>query len=98
MEDLSVIIPSYQEDHDTIKTIVTELKSLGAEVIVIDDGSKDPYPEAIKHGVTQGYGSALMTGIKNATRPLVLTIDGDGQHQISEVVKLYHAFKLMYAQ
>ena len=36
-----------------------------------------------------------MTGIKNATRPIVLTMDGDGQHQTTEAVKLYHAFKLI---
>lgn len=95
MEDLSVIIPTYNEHHDAISKTVTELKSLGAEVIVIDDGSENPYQDAIKHGVNQGYGSALMTGIKNATRPLILTIDGDGQHSVSEAVKLYHAFKLI---
>ena len=36
-----------------------------------------------------------MTGIKNATRHIILTADGDFQHTTSEIVKLYHAFKLM---
>ena len=95
MEDLSIVLPCYNEHHDTIKRTIAELKSLGAEVIVVDDGSKDPYPESIKHGVNQGYGSALMTGIKNASRPLILTADSDGQHIVSEIVKIYHAYKLM---
>ena len=95
MEELSVVIPVYNEDHYTLSQTVTELKSLGAEVIVVDDGSKDPFPESIKHGVNQGYGSALMTGIKNASRAIVLTCDGDGQHSVSEIVKLYHVFKLI---
>jgi len=95
VEDLSIVIPVLNEDHSIISKTVTELKSLGAEVIVVDDGSEVPYPDAIKHGVNQGYGSALMTGIKNATRPLIMTIDGDGQHTASEVVRLYHAYKLM---
>lgn len=95
MEDLSIVIPVYNENHEIVTRTVAELKSLGAEVIVIDDGSKDPYPESIKHGRNFGYGAALMTGIKNATREFVLTIDGDGQHSVKEAVKLYHAFKLM---
>lgn len=95
MEDLSIVIPVYEENHEALKKTVEDLKSLGAEVIVVDDGSFSPYPDSIKHGANFGYGSALMTGIKNATRPLVLTCDGDGQHTVKEVVKLYHAFKLM---
>lgn len=95
MHDLTVVIPVYNEIHESITNTVADLKSLGAEVIVVDDGSANPYPDAIKHGINQGYGSALMTGIKNATRDLILTADGDGQHQISEIVKLYHAYKLM---
>ena len=95
MEDLSVIIPSYNESHEILRKLSEDLTSLGAEVIIVDDGSEKPFPGSIKHGVNFGYGGALMTGIKNATRPLILTIDGDGQHAVSEAVKLYHAFKLM---
>lgn len=95
MDDLSVIIPSLNESWAPLIVLRNELMSLGAEVIIVDDGSKEPYPDSIKHGMSFGYGSALMTGIKNATRPLILTADGDGQHAVSEIVKLYHAFKLM---
>lgn len=95
MQDLSIVIPTFNEDHAILNKIQSELESLNAEVIVVDDGSDAPYPNSIKHGVNFGYGGALMTGIKNATRPLILTMDSDGQHTVKEVVKLYHAFKLM---
>ncbi len=95
MEDLSVVIPVFNEDHSIIDKLVSELESLGAEVVIVDDGSANPYPKSIKHGVNFGYGSALMTGIKNSSRELVMTIDSDGQHSVSDVVKLYHAFKLI---
>jgi polyisoprenyl-phosphate glycosyltransferase len=95
MEDLSIVIPVKDESHEIVKKTVEDLASLGAEVIVVDDGSLDPYPDSIKHGSNFGYGAALMTGIKNATRPYVLTCDGDGQHTAEEMVRLYHAYKLM---
>src|SRR3990167_10942822 len=95
MHDLSVVIPVLNEDHSIIDNLVTELKSIGAEVIVVDDGSHNPYPNSIKHGVNFGYGSALMTGIKNASRDLVMTIDSDGEHRVEDVVRLYHAWRLI---
>jgi len=97
VQDLSVVIPVFQENHEIIKRTVEELKLLGAEVIVVDDGSAIPYPESIKHGTNFGYGAALMTGIKNATRELILTMDGDSQHTAEEANKLYKAFQLMDA-
>ncbi len=95
MEDLSVIIPSFNEEHFILQKLFDELTCLGAEVIIVDDDSGVPFPGSIKHGTNFGYGSALMTGIKNATRPLVMTADGDGQHTREEIVRLYHAYKLM---
>lgn len=93
MLDLSVIIPCYQENHKQLNHIRSELLRLGAEVIVVDDGSSDPFPYSIKHGANYGYGAALMTGIKNAFRPYIMTIDGDGQHVISEIKKMYTYWK-----
>lgn len=95
MDDLSIVLPNFEEEHETIRKTVEDLKSLGAEVIVVDDGSSVPYPDSIKHGANFGYGSALMTGIKNASRPIILTCDSDGQHAVKEIVRLYHAFKLI---
>ena len=95
MDDLTVVIPVYNEEHSIIDHLHKELTSLGAEVIVVDDGSDKPYPLAIRHVQNIGYGEALVTGIRLSTRPLVMTIDGDGQHLVSECVKLYHAFKLI---
>lgn len=95
MDDLSVIIPVLNEDHQTITGIVKKLHSYGAEVIVVDDGSANPYPKAVKHGFKSGYGGAILTGIANSTRSYVMTLDGDGQHTPEEALKLYQAWKLM---
>lgn len=95
LSNLSIIIPSYNENHEILSSLKSSLEELGAEVVIVDDGSHEPYPNAIKHGINFGYGSALMTGIKNSTRSLIMTIDGDAQHSVSEVIRLYSAWQLM---
>ncbi len=70
------------------------------EVIVINDGSTDdtadvvrtltqrfPKVRLINHPQNMGYGAALMTGFKNATKEWVFFTDGDGQFDISELTK-----------
>ncbi len=68
------------------------------EVIIVNDGSKDKtrevadalaakYPEvrAVHHEVNKGYGGAVWTGLRSATKQLVFFTDGDGQFDISEI-------------
>lgn len=71
------------------------------EIIIVNDGSRDrtgkiaerlarEYPEVrvVNHEVNKGYGAALQTGFRNATKELVFYTDGDGQFRIEEITKL----------
>ncbi|BAF59647.1 glycosyltransferases [Pelotomaculum thermopropionicum SI] len=71
------------------------------EIIIVNDGSRDrtgeiadglakEFPEVrvIHHEVNRGYGAALQSGFKNATKELVFYTDGDGQFKIEEITKL----------
>jgi glycosyltransferase involved in cell wall biosynthesis len=94
MANLSVTIPCFNEF--TVGELVNELRQYDIEVIIIDDGSCIPIKEAtIRHTENQGYGASLKTGILNATRDYILTMDGDGQHQVSDVLKMWIYFQLL---
>jgi glycosyltransferase involved in cell wall biosynthesis len=71
------------------------------EVIIVNDGSADKTGEvadtiaktdkrikAVHHIKNQGYGAALQTGFKSATKEYVFFRDGDGQFDIGEMPAL----------
>jgi glycosyltransferase involved in cell wall biosynthesis len=70
------------------------------EIIVIDDGStdssrellvqlKDRYPKLklVFHEANRGYGGALQSGFRTATKENVFYTDGDGQYDVYELRK-----------
>jgi len=72
------------------------------EVIVIDDKSQDrsrkvllklaekyPHLKLIFHEKNQGYGGALRSGFKNASKDLIFYTDGDGQYDVKELPILF---------
>ncbi len=77
----------------TLKKLTTDY-----EIIVIDDGSTDKSRQVLKklalrhpslklvfHERNLGYGRALRTGFKTATKELVFYTDGDGQYDVKEL-------------
>lgn len=71
------------------------------EIIVVDDGSTDgtlriarsleqehPEVRVVSHPVNGGYGAALKSGLRAATKPWVFFTDGDCQFDIRELAVL----------
>ena len=72
------------------------------EVIVVNDGSADatpaiidelartyPHVRAVHHAKNRGYGGALQTGFRSATKDLIFYTDGDAQYDPAELTLLW---------
>jgi glycosyltransferase involved in cell wall biosynthesis len=87
-----VVIPALNEA-ESIRDVVKRVRQVfGADVLVVDDGSRDDTARlAIEAGarvlrpiLQQGAWGAMQTGIRYAVRhgyPAVVTMDADGQHE-----------------
>ena len=93
---VSVVIPALDEA-PSIGDVVTRLRSSRwHEVIVVDDGSTDATGDAaraagatvIRHPYNKGNGAAVKTGIRHASAPFVLILDGDGQHSADDAAAI----------
>jgi glycosyltransferase involved in cell wall biosynthesis len=100
-----VIIPAYNEGL-RIAPVIQGVKGHCpfAEVLVIDDGSKDDTrikavesgAKVVSHPFNLGYGAALQTGYKYALEKgyeVLAQVDGDGQHDPRFLLNLFTAIQ-----
>lgn len=95
-----IIIPAYNEEKQIASVIKGIRKYSDAEIVVIDDGSKDRTAESavsagsmvIRHPFNMGAGVAVQTGYKYAFEndyETILQIDGDGQHHPAHIPDMF---------
>ncbi len=94
---LSVVMPAYNEAASiraVVERVLVELP--GAELIVVDDGSRDGTAgellglpvQVVRHPYNKGNGAAVKSGIRAARGEWVLMLDADGQHNAEDVGEL----------
>ncbi len=94
---LSVIIPAYNEG-DAVHKVIGKIRELRphAEVLVVDDGSRDNTAEVaraagarvVRHPYNKGNGAAVKSGLRAATGDVVLLLDADGQHDPADIPRV----------
>ena len=96
-QSISIILPS----HNEAKCLTNILPQLlqhypGSEIIVVDDGSTDDTQQilanyqvrVVVHPYNKGNGAAIKSGARAANGDILIFMDADGQHQVSEIKKL----------
>ena len=105
--ELSVVAPMHNEEgiaRALVTEISDALKDVPFEIIIVDDGSRDEtlarLREAkmdvntlriISHAANAGQSRAIRTGVLAARAPIVATLDGDGQNDPADILKLWNA-------
>lgn len=97
-QKIIAVIPAYNEEK-YIQKVIEETKKYVDDVIVVDDASKDKTNQlarqagaiVLRHEVNLAKGGALKTGCDAAIQlgaDVIVTLDGDGQHDPNEIPKL----------
>ncbi len=94
---ISIIIPAKNEANSLRELLPTIKEQIpNAEIIVVNDGSTDETSEVckscavleIKHHYSKGNGAAIKSGARASTREVLVFMDGDGQHKVSDIPRL----------
>lgn len=104
---LSVVVPVRDEVHNVSPLFEELRRSLAGvrhEIIFVDDASVDgtvdilmrlcetaPALRVLRHDFSAGQSAALLTGIRAARGEWIATLDGDGQNDPVDLIKLWRA-------
>jgi len=101
---LTVVVPVYNEAESLPEFLPSLLEFCARhswELVFVNDGSRDeskrileshanpPLVRVIHHKVNRGYGGALKSGLLDASTPYAVTIDGDGQHDPEDILRVF---------
>jgi glycosyltransferase involved in cell wall biosynthesis len=98
-----IVIPTYNEA-SSIGLIVRKLRARDFRVVVVDDGSSDHTiidanrfgAELVVHSRNVGKGRCIKEGLEYSLEngcDIVITMDGDGQHELGEIDKFIEQYR-----
>ena len=93
IKHVSIVIPAYNEEGAVREGVIElrkffEVTDITAEILVVDDGSRDNTAReakaggarVIQHRSNRGYGASLKTGILAASYDIIAITDADGTY------------------
>lgn len=102
--ELTLVVPAYNEEESLrqfLPELLAFCEEQQAQLVVVNDCSKDrtgamldeaaashDFMRVCHHKVNRGYGGALISGMQMVETRFAVTLDADGQHQLSDVLKL----------
>jgi len=96
-KEVSVVIPAYNEQ-ESIGGIIGRIRAVSPdfEIVVCSDGSTDDTARlareagaiVVEHRYNLGNGATVKSGAKRASRPYMVVMDCDGQHQPEDIPRL----------
>jgi dolichol-phosphate mannosyltransferase len=105
--ELSVVVPTYNEEGNIAQLaneVATALAGHAFELIIVDDGSRDgtaaetlrmrsqvPQLRLLRHPQRRGQSAALISGVRTARAPWIVTLDGDCQNDPRDIAALLAA-------
>ncbi|MEI8284115.1 MAG: glycosyltransferase family 2 protein [bacterium] len=98
MKNLSVVVPFYNEGELVVEVLSEIRRALpNAEIVAVDDGSSDGTADRIKSIPSVkllsfqkncGQSAAIYAGLHAASGEIIAMMDGDGQNDPSDILKL----------
>jgi dolichol-phosphate mannosyltransferase len=105
-KQLSVVVP-VRNEQDNVASLIAEIDAaleIEHEIVYVDDGSTDATFDTLKtlqnqykqlrvihHEASCGQSTAVRTGVKFAKYDWIATLDGDGQNDPADILKLLSA-------
>ena len=84
--DALAVLPALADDYEVI--VVNDGSSDGTARVLEALAAREPRLRVVHHPENRGYGAALRTGFKSASKELVFYTDGDGQYDVRELASL----------
>ena len=86
VDRIFMLLPKLADDYEVI--VVNDASPDNLAEVLVRLQAKYPRLRVVTHSENRGYGGALQSGFRAATKDLVFYTDGDGQYDVAELERL----------